>query len=158
MKPDIDHTALTTLLHYNPDTGEFTQKLKWWNREPGDKPGGVSPQGYWYLCVGGKQYPAHRLAWFYMYGQWPKGDIDHINRNRLDNRIANLRDTTTSRNLHNSPNRGCISGVKGVHINKEKKWDAVIMVDGVNYRLNSYKTIEEAAQARKFLESLLLAS
>ena len=158
MKPDIDHTTLTTLLHYDPDTGEFTQKLKWWNRQPGDKPGGVSPQGYWYLCVGGKQYPAHRLAWFYVHKDWPKGDIDHINRNRLDNRIANLRDTSTSGNLHNSPHRNPSSGVKGVHVNKDGTWDAVIMVNGKTHRLFSYPTIDDAAAARKFLEFLFLGS
>src|SRR5574343_540205 len=150
MKPDIDHATLTTLLHYDPDTGEFTQKLKWWNRQPGDKPGNVSPQGYWYLCVGGKQYPAHRLAWFYVHKNWPKGDIDHINRNRLDNRIVNLRDTSTSDNLHNSPHRNPSSGVKGVHVNKDGTWDAVIMVNGKTHRLFSYSTIDDAAAARKF--------
>lgn len=156
MKPDIDHSHLTTLLHYDPDTGEFTQKLRWWNREPGDKPGGKTPQGYWYIGVGGKQYPAHRLAWFYVHGVWPDGDIDHVNRNRMDNRLINLRVTTRSTNIHNSSHKNPASKVKGVHRTKEGRWAAVIMVNRVTHRLGTYETIEEAADARKFAEQLLI--
>ncbi|CAB4126656.1 HNH nuclease [uncultured Caudovirales phage] len=158
MKPDIDHDQLTTLLHYDPDTGEFTQKLRWWNRKPGDKPGGKTPQGYWYIGVGGKQYPAHRLAWFYVHKNWPNGDIDHINRNRLDNRIANLREVTRSRNLHNTSDQNPVSGHKGVYMTKEKTWEARIMVDYVDYRLGRYRNPEDAADARKFAEKLFFGS
>lgn len=153
MKPDIDHSHLITLLHYDPATGIFTQKLRWWNRNPGDTLGTKTPQGYWYVCVGGKQYPAHRLAWFYVHGEWPEGDIDHINRNRLDNRIENLRVTTRSRNLHNSSGRSK-SGHKGVRSTKYGTFEAVIMVDKTSYYLGSYKTIDDAAAARLFAERL----
>jgi len=114
----------------------------------------MTPQGYWYIGVGGKQYPAHRLAWFYVHGKWPNGDIDHINRIRDDNRIVNLRDTTTSKNLHNSLGYGA-SGVKGVSYNaRDKIWKAEIQVDYVTYRLGSFKNKDDATAARKFAESL----
>ncbi len=154
MKPDITHEQLTTLLHYDPETGIFTQKMRWWNREPGDRVGGMTPQGYWYIGVGGKQYPAHRLAWFYVYGEWPEGDIDHINRIRDDNRFCNLRQTTRSKNLHNAPAYGA-SGIRGVSwSNRDKVWRACITVDYDRHELGSFKTKEQAAAARKFAEQL----
>ena len=154
MKPDITHKQLTTLLHYDPETGIFTQKMRWWNREPGDRVGGMTPQGYWYVGVGGKQYPAHRLAWFYVYGEWPTDDIDHINRVRDDNRWCNLRATTRSKNLHNSPRRKA-SGVKGVYwSNRDKSWRASIDVDYVKHNLGSFKDEQDAISARRFAEQL----
>lgn len=146
MKPNIDHTTLTTLLHYDHDSGEFTQKLKWWNREPGDKPGGVSPQGYWYIGVGGKQYPAHRLAWFYVHGTWPQGDIDHINRNRLDNRICNLREVSRSTNIHNTAARAS-SGVKNVSKTKSGNWEVRLRVNGVHHYLGRFANLSDAESA-----------
>jgi len=153
MKPDIDHSQLTTLLHYDPATGEFTQKLRWWNRKPGDKPGSKTPQGYWCIGVGGKPYLAHRLAWFYMHKEWPAGDVDHINRNRLDNRISNLRVVTRSVNAHNSPSRGK-SGVKGVSFKKrDKVWAAYITVNYKTQHLGSFKNFADAVAARKAAET-----
>ena len=154
MKPDITHEQLTTLLHYDPETGIFTQKMRWWNREPGDRVGGLTPQGYWYVGVGGKQYPAHRLAWFYVHGEWPTDDIDHINRVRDDNRWCNLRATTRSKNLHNSSRRKA-SGTKGVYWHKcNKRWDASIMVNYETYHIGSFKNEQDAINARKFAEQL----
>lgn len=156
MKPDITQDRLKQLLHYNPDTGKFARLTKWGSQQIGDEPGSRSPQGYWYIGVDCKIYPAHRLVWLYVNGEMPNGDIDHINRDRLDNRLVNLRVTTRSTNLHNSPHRNPASKVKGVYRTKENNWQASIKVSNVTYRLGTYKTMDEATQARKFAESILI--
>lgn len=156
MKPDITQDRLKQLLYYNPDTGVFTRLTKWGSKDVGDVPGSRSPQGYWYIGVDSKIYPSHRLAWLYTHGEMPNGDIDHINRDRLDNRIVNLRVTTRSTNVHNSPHRNPASKIKGVYRTKENHWQASIKVASVTYRLGTYKTVEDAADARKFAEQLLI--
>lgn len=156
MKPDITQSRLKQLLSYDPATGIFTRMTKWGSKNIGDVPGSLSPQGYWYIGVDSKVYPAHRLAWLYVHGEMPMGDIDHINRNRLDNRIVNLRVTSRSTNVHNSPHRNPASKIKGVYRTKENHWQASIRVQGVMYRLGTFKTIEAATDARKFAEQLLI--
>lgn len=85
---------LRSCLAYDPDTGVFT-RLKTDNPNPAAVVGGVAghvqPHGYRHIRVGDHRYLAHRLAWFYVYGVWPADEIDHINRDRDDNRISNLR-------------------------------------------------------------------
>ena len=156
MKPNITQDRLKQLLHYNPDTGKFTRLTKWGSQQIGDEPGCKSKFGYRYIGVDGKGYPAHRLAWLYMYGEIPNGDIDHINRDPTDDRISNLRSVSHSTNLHNSSHRNSASKVKGVYRTKENNWQASIKVNNVTYRLGTYKTIDEAKQARKFAESVLI--
>ena len=94
------HT-LRTMFSYDPETGAFTRNFKWGKKPPGSPVGGVSKYGYQQISVEGRTYTAQRLAWYYVYGDWPKGDIDHINRNKLDNRVANLRVLSRSENLKN---------------------------------------------------------
>jgi hypothetical protein len=156
MKPNITQERLKQLLHYNPDTGKFTRLTKWGSQQIGDEPGSISKFGYRYIGVDGKGYTAYRLAWLYMYGDFPVGDIDHINRDPTDDRIANLRSVSHSTNLHNSSHRNPSSKIKGVYRTKENHWQASIKVKGVTYRLGTFKTIEEAADARKFAEQLLI--
>ena len=93
-----DHDSITadelrSILHYNPLTGVFTRIRSAHPHRVGVVVGSVS-HGYILIGLLGKRYRAHRLAWLYVYGTWPKHDIDHINRNRSDNRICNLRDVT----------------------------------------------------------------
>jgi len=147
MKFDLTHEYLTTLLHYDPDTGLFTQRMRWWGRPIGAAPGGKIPQGYWAIGMGGKQYLAHRLAWFYVHKEWPVGDVDHINRDRMDNRLCNLRVVTRSVNLHNSPARGASSGVKNVTKTKSGRWQARIRVSGKQHHLGTFIDIESAQKA-----------
>lgn len=156
MKPNITQDRLKQLLHYNPDTGKFTRLTKWGSQQIGDEPGSNSKFGYRYIGVDGKGYPAHRLAWLYMYGEIPSGDIDHINRDPTDDKISNLRSVSHSTNLHNSSHRDSASKVKGVYRTKENNWQASIKVNNVTHRLGTYKTIDEAMQARKFAENVLI--
>lgn len=156
MKPNITQERLKQLLHYDPETGKFTRLTKWGSQQIGDEPGCIAKFGYRYIGVDGKQYTAYRLAWLYMYGDFPLGDIDHINRNPADDRISNLRSVSHSTNLHNSSHRNPASKVKGVYLTRENRWQASIRVKGVTHRLGTYGTIEEAAAARKFAEWLLI--
>lgn len=88
-------------LAYCPNTGKFVRLKRAARRvKVGDVPG-WSAQGYRLMNVQKKTYWAHRLAWLYVYGSWPNGQIDHINGDRSDNRIANLRDVTPSVNSQN---------------------------------------------------------
>ena len=154
MKPLITHDRLLLLLTYDANTGVFTQNTHWWGRKPGDRVGGVTPQGYWYVGVGGRQYPAHRLAWFYTHKIWPAGDIDHIDGNRLNNAISNLRCVPRSENLHNTQKSSGVSKFRGVSlVSPEKRkrvkkiWRAHIMVKNKRYWLGTFYTQEDAAAA-----------
>src|SRR5437879_6159817 len=93
--------ALRSMLRYDPETG-----FLWW-RHPApkrdiSKPAGFgNGNGYLSLRIGSNRYLAHRVAWFYVYGEWPQ-EIDHINRNRCDNRLCNLRSSSRTENMINS--------------------------------------------------------
>ena len=102
----LDQKQLKQLLRYDPDTGEFTWKVDSVNRSFGDKAG--SPDRYGYIRIGilGMVHSAHRLAFLYMTGKWPKHHVDHVNRVRDDNRWANLRDVTRQVNGYNSNAKG----------------------------------------------------
>lgn len=88
-------------LHYDAETGAFTRKIAWGGRPVGSKVGSLNTVGYWQIGVCGRTYTAQRLAWYYVHGEWPEDDIDHINRDKLDNRLANLRIISRSENLKN---------------------------------------------------------
>jgi hypothetical protein len=99
----MEHTYLTSVLHYTPETGEFLWNLPRPKIRVGQRAGYKKKNtGYIYIEIDGKSYSAHRLAWFYVTGTFPKKQIDHINRNRSDNRYENLREATNSQNKANS--------------------------------------------------------
>ena len=145
---------------YDPLTGVFTRKKKWGSKLPGSPVGGLSQYGYVQLAFNGRTHTAQRLAWLYVYGVWPVGDVDHINRNRADNRIVNLRELSRVDNLANSGARKrSQSGVKGVSLRPlrngrrpKKAWRADIMVNGNRTFLGNFYTIEDAAKARNLAE------
>lgn len=89
-------------LHYDPETGRFTWLVWTVNHvKAGDIAGSLHVSGRWQVRVDGRVYKAHRLAWFWTYGEWPKGQIDHIDGNPLNNRLGNLRDVSVSVNQQN---------------------------------------------------------
>jgi hypothetical protein len=102
--------------------------------------------GYRQIGVDMKLYYEYRLAWLYVYGVWPSRQIDHINRDRADNRVANLREATPSQNGFNSKRSGGASGLRGV-IKRRQKWRAQIQHDGRYRYLGSYATPDEAHDA-----------
>lgn len=100
---DLTHARLRELVHYDPDFGEFRSLVTRGKWPRGRVLRNLSVLGYARVYVDGRLYLAHRLAWFYVHGEWPpRGfEIDHINRVRHDNRISNLRVVTRSVNLRN---------------------------------------------------------
>ena len=103
-------------------------------------------RGYVLISIDGTRYPAHRLAWLYIYGQWPNGQIDHINRNPSDNRIVNLREATVAENGHNAGLRiDNTSGFKGVHRHRNllaRPWQARIKFGSRRISLGYFETPE----------------
>lgn len=146
----ISHKELTDRLNYDPTTGIFTWKQDGYNRvvKAGDVAGFDKCNGYWQLCLNKVKYNAHRVAWFYVHGEWPENDIDHINGNRGDNRIDNLRSVTRSVNLQNlrGPRKIGTSGYLGV-TQKGSRFLAQIGANGKHYGLGRFDTAEQAHQA-----------
>ena|SRR3990167_6112314 len=135
---------LRGLLHYDSDTGVFTWRVNRRRVKTGDIAGTVNAQGYVQICIDGRLYLAHRLAWLYVHGEWPSGDLDHWDTNRANNVIGNLRPATNSQNQANSrQRRDNTSGYKGVCWDKRcHRWVAGIYVDGRRRHLGRFDTPE----------------
>lgn len=124
---------LREVFDYNPETGFFYWRERTGTRVTIGKVAGFvhRQRRHRYIHFDGKNHLAHRLAWLYVYGEWPENEIDHINRNPDDNRIANLRKATRAQNGSNVGRlRNNTSGYKGVTWHKgAKKWMAQIQVE-----------------------------
>lgn len=145
-----DREELLALLDYDPGTGMFTWKInRGGTAKQGSVAGNIQAAGYRYINFQRRLVGAHRLAWLYVHGAWPTGDIDHINRQRDDNRIANLRDTTRSQNMRNSiRKRTPSSPLQGVCWDRQHgKWLASITSHGKQIHLGRYETAEQAHEA-----------
>ena len=142
----LTQKELQSKLNYDPGTGIFTKKTNSWKFKIGDVAGFTNKQGYITIGIKNKQYLAHRLAWLYVYGCFPKYFIDHINRNPSDNRICNLREATCSQNHYNKTKQlNNTSGIKGVTWDKQcNKWKAQIKVLDKNKNLGVFKNIKDA--------------
>jgi hypothetical protein len=114
--PKLSHADLLRVLHYDPETGVFTWKERISIRiMVGWRAGMVNTIGYRVTQISGEMFLMHRLAWFYVHGRWPVADIDHINGDRDDNRLCNLREATRQQNIQNSKRRrDNRTGIKGV--------------------------------------------
>lgn len=147
---NLDLGVLKTFLDYNPETGIFVwkvAKLGW--RPAGSIAGTLAKSGYRYLTLNKVIYRAHRLAWFYFYGKWPSGFLDHKNRDRDDNRIENLREANQSQNVANGRMRSTNkSGYRGVSWSKKsRKWVAMGWENRKQKSLGYYDDPKEAASA-----------
>ena len=148
----LTQKRLKELLAYTPETGVFT-----WAKPRGGKVAGAVAgtihykQGYIRIKIDGGMYSAHRLAWLYVYGEMPEHEIDHINHDRQDNRIENLRSVTRHQNARNRALRADnTSGVVGVNwFKRNKKWGARIFKNGKFVFLGLFDRFEDAAEARK---------
>ena len=142
---------LNDLLDYNPETGLFTWKKNRGNVRAGSIAGTLHRTGYVHITINRKIYKAHRLAYKMYYGSDPVDQVDHIDCDRSNNRIANLRDATPSQNHANTRVRKKnSSGIKGVYMTSNRKkfpWKACIKINKKLTYLGSYKTKEEAALA-----------
>lgn len=143
---------LIHILNYDPLTGNFR-----WNfndphggrRVEGKIAGSRNSSGYILIHLNGAKYRAHRLAWLYIHHTWPGKMLDHINGNKSDNRISNLRLATRSQNFCNrGKNSNNTSGYKGVSWNKrDKNWTVHICVNRKQRHGGSFKVKEDAVLA-----------
>lgn len=145
----LTQSRLKELLHYCPDTGVFTWQRARQGVRVGCVAGGIGGEGYRSIRVDGRNYLAHRLAWLYVYGEWPKDQIDHINGVKDDNRIANLREATNAENNQNLAMRSSNkSGFVGVHWHsRDRKWHANIRINMKRKFLGRFNTPESAHAA-----------
>lgn len=144
----VTQSRLRELFNYDSRTGVFSRIIN--ARGMRNKVGSLHNGGYLQICVDYKTYLAHRLAWLYVYGELCV-HIDHINGDKLDNRISNLRLATNKQNSENiklySNNK---SSARGVHFcNRSQKWIArVVHYQRVHY-IGSFDSVEEASRAAK---------
>lgn len=161
---------LRASLRYDPETGVFT-----WAKDNilaggakvvsnGDRAGTINADGYRQIQfkIDGRKrgFKEHRLAWLLVHGKWPTNQIDHVNGDRSDNRIVNLREATNSQNMMNRKlNANSGSGVKGVSFHRgSQRWRARLQFNGKRIHLGDFKNKEaaeiayEAAAKRHFGE------
>lgn len=141
--PTLTVDRLREVVSYDADTGAFrwsgTKRVGVRN---GDRAGNAHPNGYRRIMIDRNYYLEHRLAWFYVFGEWPRQQIDHIDRCRSNNRLGNLRDVSRSINQQNA------SPFRGVTWHKRcKRWRAAIKVNGKGKELGLHATKEAAHQA-----------
>lgn len=157
---------LKTLVGYDPETGAMwwlprqddcsarKGEARRWNARFAGKPiGTVSTYGYLVACIHDKQVKMHRVAYALHHGEWPIGQIDHINRDRADNRICNLRDVSTRENaLNRNKSSRNKSGVVGVCRSNYGTFIAYISAPGRRKHLGTFKCFGRAVMARKAAE------
>lgn len=168
MRKRLSARLLRRLLEYDPKTGDLcwrerpvwmfadssmgrAKTAKLWNRKFAGKAalGGLN-RGYKRGRIFDKNFTAHRAAWVVHFGEYPDGEIDHINGDRTDNRICNLRSVST---LENQKNRQAPNTNKSGHVGVSwdrvrRKWHAFIGVSGRTVHLGHYISKEEAVSAR----------
>lgn len=143
----ITAEQLRELLAYDPDTGVFVWRVSSSNRAAAGKVAGKL-NCYWQIGVLGRRYLAHRLAWLYVHGRWPTHEIDHINRVKTDNRIANLREATRSQNQANGArHNNNKTGFRGVGLLKWGRYAATIKINKRQTHLGCFDTAEQASAA-----------
>lgn len=166
---ELDIEKVKAMVDYNPLSGVFVWKPRaqssfhganrsasWNTRYAGKEAGFMSSKGYRRITLGYTVIPAHRVAWAVYYGEWPTVEIDHINRNKFDNRIENLRLATSSQNKWNTPLRKDNKwGAKGVSWCKSKnKYRANAKLKDRHVSIGLFDTVFEAAEAyEKFVKT-----
>jgi hypothetical protein len=156
--PEIPVDHLRELFDYRADTGKLFWRVRsgagratrgWNTRYAGTEAGTTSDKGYRDIKIGGRRYKAHRIVWALCVGEWPAGQLDHIDRDKGGNRPRNLRRGTNAQNAWNSgPRKNSASGCKGVHwYAPGRRWRATIRINGRRTSLGYFDSREAAALA-----------
>ena len=157
----VTQERLKQVLDYDPETGVFTWKVRtvnapsartdkvWNTRFAGTEPGHMRPDGYRGMTVDRMKFQAHRLAWFYVNGTWPPFDLDHVDGNKANNAIANLRLADRSENMANTGRRASnTSGRKGVYQDRRTgRFIATVHPRGKKIHIGVFDNIEDAGDA-----------
>ena len=154
----ITQERVRELFHYEEDTGNLV-RIKTVSRSPrskvGQRAGAKASHGYLATMVDGTHYLNHRLIWLYVHGKFPEEQLDHIDQDRLNNRLSNLRAVTHQENNKNRRRQSNnTSGLCGVHLTKNTgKWEAHIKANGKKKHLGHFSDFFEACCARKSAEN-----
>lgn len=145
---NLTPARLRELVEYDSDTGVFTWRTAGQGKRLGAPAGSITTRGYARVKVDYVGYPAHRLAWLYVHGQWPAHEIDHINGIKTDNRISNLRDVSATINRQNlrAAKSNSSSGLLGV-FQANNKWVASIGVKRKRLTIGHFESKEDAYEA-----------
>jgi hypothetical protein len=141
---------LKELFQYDQETGWLIRKIGMGSRaRAGERAGYSRCKGYRKIQIQGRQLFEHRVIWAIMHGSWPINQIDHVNGDKGDNRLENLREATQEQNLANRRVRkDSLTGMKGIRWNvKRQKWEAIIQSCGKQIYLGRFETPEEAHAA-----------
>jgi hypothetical protein len=149
----LTQERLKSVLQYFPTTGRFRWRMRHGARSPRAEAGTLRRSGYHRIQLYGVAHFSHRLAWLYVYGEHPTGEIDHKNGNPADNRIANLRQLPHPGNAWHAVARH-MTGSTGVR-RRRGRWPPRITVNGRQYHLGTYDTRKEAAAAYRCAARLL---
>lgn len=156
----LTQELLKQYLFYDPETGTFTwaKNRRGVNARVGNIAGRKNKNhndGYLVITILGKSYKGHRLAWLYVYGQFPEVDVDHINGNRGDNKISNLRLATRADNCRNRKTRkDSGTGSKNVQF-RYGKWKVKVCFNYKRIHGGTYETLQEAEAAAMELRNRL---
>jgi hypothetical protein len=156
----LSQARLKEVVNYDPLTGILTWLSTRGRCVYGSEAGTIRWNGYKRVQIDSRTYAVHRLIWLYVYGEWPEEDLDHIDADRSNNRVDNLRLASRSQNLMNrdkSPRN--TSGYKGVSLDKKRnKWDARITAYGRQHCLGLFDNKLDAYKAYCAKEKELFGS
>ena len=145
----IKKSRINELIKYNKHTGELIWKKSYCRKVVAGRTAGCIAEGYVMVKIDGVNIRGHRLAWVCHYGSFPLGDIDHINGDKSDNRIINLRDVTSAENNKNKRiSKSNTSGFSGVYYYKSRgKWRVKARNKGIDFHGGYFDDINEANKA-----------
>jgi hypothetical protein len=147
IQSDLTQEYLKSILFYDPETGVFLWLVppKYHPKLKG-QPAGCKSTGYLMIRIDGQKYKAHRLAWLYVYGRWPDGDLDHEDTDTFNNVFENIRPCSVAQNIANRRRDAGKSLPKGVR----PMWNgfqARIGFENRSITLGTFPTVDQAAQA-----------
>jgi hypothetical protein len=149
-KAELTLKLVKSLVEYDPNTGVFTWLKPATRVSAGDVVGSIDAWGYSVTKIRGNVVKLHRLAWFYMTGQWPK-NVDHINRCKHDNRWCNLREVfdESLQQQNRGVQKNNTTGVRGVHYRADSGlYVARVRVNKMQVFYKEFRTLEDAREAR----------